>query len=128
MQADGDQLDHAEQSRADYSAAQRFVQQGRGDWQPPVLSCSSRTGDGLDDVWKAVQDHRACLGEEGLAEKRRGQALHWFDETVAEVLRRDLLADPGAAAAMPELRQRVHDGELSPSAATAELMARRTTP
>ena len=126
--ADGDQQGQAEQARADYAAAQTVVQRGAAGWQPPVLSCSSRTGDGLDSVWQAVQAHRAALGEGGLAEKRRDQALHWFDEAVAASLRRDLLADPGAAAALPGLRQRVHDGVLQPSAAAAELLSSRTGP
>ena len=29
-----------------------------GDWRPPVLMTVAATGDGLDELWAAVGDHR----------------------------------------------------------------------
>src|SRR5437016_2873566 len=44
-------------------------------WTPPIVSTVASAGDGVDDLWKAVNDHRAFLSEHGLLEKRRAHRL-----------------------------------------------------
>ncbi|MBX5436126.1 MAG: methylmalonyl Co-A mutase-associated GTPase MeaB [Alicyclobacillaceae bacterium] len=59
----------------------RLVEQraaGTG-WTPPVICCSAATGDGVERVWQAVQEHRAFLAETGLGQARRRQ---WHQEAV----------------------------------------------
>ena len=41
-------------------------------WRPPVLTCSAQTGAGLDEVWAAVERHRATLEASGRAGRRSG--------------------------------------------------------
>jgi LAO/AO transport system kinase len=46
------------------------------EWEPPVLTTAALDGEGIDDVWEAVEAHRAHLGATGaLAEKRRARLL-----------------------------------------------------
>jgi LAO/AO transport system kinase len=43
------------------------------------MTCSAYTGDGLDDVWKAVLDHRAYLEKDGSLTRRRiDQQREWL--------------------------------------------------
>lgn len=123
--ADQGERAHLERARADLGAAQRILHPGGAEWRPPVVECSARTGAGIAEVWEAVQQHRAFLGAEGIAGKRRAQAVHWFEDCVAERLRRELTADPETARALSELRAKVRAGELPPRAAAAELWQRR---
>jgi LAO/AO transport system kinase len=44
-------------------------------WTPPIVSTVASAGEGVDDLWSAVNDHRAFLTEHGLLEKRRAQRL-----------------------------------------------------
>jgi len=121
--ADGEQLAAAQRACGDYAAAQRLLHGGRDDgWLPPVLSVSSLTGVGLEAVWHEIESHRAALGDDGIAAKRRQQALEWFDQAVADGLRARFLADPAVAAKLPRLRQQVLDGSLQPTAAARALL------
>ena len=45
------------------------------EWTPPIVMTVASNGDGIDDLWKAINDHRAFLSEHGLLEKRRAQRL-----------------------------------------------------
>ncbi|MCU1451053.1 MAG: putative metallochaperone MeaB [Acidimicrobiales bacterium] len=44
-------------------------------WTPPIVSTIASTGEGIDDLWTAVEEHRTFLTEHGLLEKRRAQRL-----------------------------------------------------
>ena len=45
------------------------------DWTPPIVMTVASAGEGIDDLWSAIQQHRAFLTEHGLLEKRRAQRL-----------------------------------------------------
>ncbi|MBV8560630.1 MAG: methylmalonyl Co-A mutase-associated GTPase MeaB [Acidimicrobiia bacterium] len=45
------------------------------EWTPPIVMTVASTGDGVDDLWTAIGQHRAFLTEHGLLEKRRTQRL-----------------------------------------------------
>ncbi len=88
------------------------------DWEPPVLETAALAGEGIDELWAAIEDHRAHVEASGaLAAKRRGRLLREVESLAAERFRAvaagalqgdaaladDLTArriDPYAAAAM----------------------------
>ncbi|MHC4078296.1 MAG: methylmalonyl Co-A mutase-associated GTPase MeaB [Planctomycetota bacterium] len=128
--ADGDNLQAAEAARQEFATALRILRGGGGNgegdgdpWQPPVLCASSRTGDGISNVWKAVQDRVDYLGKKGLAERRRQQNLQWFEGALEEVMRQEFLGNERVAQALPELRQQVLEGKLQPMAAARKLLS-----
>ncbi len=45
------------------------------EWTPPIVMTVASAGDGIDELWKAIADHRAFLTEHGLLEKRRAERL-----------------------------------------------------
>ena len=70
------------------------------DWDPPVLLTTASDGAGIDDLWEAVQAHRAWLGTSGgLAAKRRARLLREVESLAAERFRERatsaLERDPG---------------------------------
>ena len=75
--ADGDREGEARSAARELAGALRMVR-GRGEWAPPVVTCSGLTGDGVDDVWQRVLAHRDHLGEAGLAAQagRAAAGLH----------------------------------------------------
>ncbi len=101
--ADGDNVGEARVCARELSGAMRLMTGDSGD-VPTVLTCSSLTGDGLDEVWAAVTAHRAALDAAGsLPERRARQQETWLwtltENTVLDSLR--------GSAEVRELREEV---------------------
>jgi LAO/AO transport system kinase len=55
------------------------------DWEPPVLTTTSTTHDGVEVLWTEIERHRAWSTEAGeLARKRRWRLLHEVEALAAE--------------------------------------------
>lgn len=117
--ADGDNRQAAEATRQELATALRIL---RSPPLPPALCASSLTGDGIAEAWQAVRDHVDQLGEEGLRQHRQQQNLHWFEDALEELMRKEFLGRDKVAAAMPKLRQQVLEGRLQPMAAARQLL------
>lgn len=117
-----DRVGEARAAARELAGALRLVH-GRGEWVPPVVTCSGLTGAGVDDVWKRVLDHRAHLGEDGLARKRAEQQLEFTWSLVRDELTDRLRRSPGVAAIRDDVRRRVLDGELNAAVAADLVLA-----
>jgi LAO/AO transport system kinase len=105
------------------AGALRMMAPGAGDWRPPVLACSGRTGDGLAEVWAAVEKHRETLDATGeLARKRAGQQVDWMWAMVRDRLMDRLRTDPGVRERLPELEREVRAGELTATLAAQKIL------
>ena len=71
-------------------------------WTPPVVSTTATAGEGIADLWGAIESHRKHLESSGeLARGREGRLLNEVESLAAEGLRgraRELLARDGAIA------------------------------
>jgi LAO/AO transport system kinase len=81
----------------------------RGEWTPPVVTTSAVTGEGFEELWGAIEEHRRFLEGSGqLAARRARRLLEEVRVMAAERLRllasRALEADPDLAAALLERR------------------------
>ena len=77
--ADGDNASEARVTARDLSIAMKLINDESTGRRTPVMTCSALTGDGLDDVWKAVEEHRAWIdGTTGLARYRADQQIEWM--------------------------------------------------
>lgn len=111
--ADGDRVREAEATGKDLAGTLRLVYAGTQSWVPPVLTCSSLEGTGIEKVWHRVLRHRAFLGERGLADKRARQQLEFTWALVRDELDARLTADPEVRRVRGEIRERVIAGELT---------------
>lgn len=111
--ADGDRVREAEVTAKDLAGTLRLVYAGTQSWVPPVLTCSSLEGTGIEKVWQRVLRHRAFLGERGLADKRARQQLEFTWALVRAELDARLAADPEVRRVRGEIRERVIAGELT---------------
>jgi LAO/AO transport system kinase len=48
---------------------------GERDWRPPIIETVATDGRGVDDLWRAILDHRAFLESDGRLERRRDSRL-----------------------------------------------------
>ena len=93
--ADGDNAGNARVSARDLSIAMKLVSSDADKRRVPVLTCSSYTKEGLDDVWQAIVDHRAYLEKDGSLQIRRTeQQREWLWNMVRNEILESLDTDP----------------------------------
>lgn len=121
--ADGDNVDKALKARQSYAYALHLLAPASPDWDPPVLTCSARTMEGVDRIWETAMAHRRIVESSGLlTTNRRQQALAWLQDLVDEGLRERFLRHPGIQAQLPQYQREVVDGRTSPTAAAEALL------
>ena len=85
------------------------------EWSPPVLLTTAHTGQGIDELWNKIEEHRKFLTTSGELNERRGrQRRREFLEAVEEVLAQ-------------RLRDRV-ENDLSLNAILEKIAAKETDP
>ena len=66
-------------NKRDHPAAQTMVNEVRSvlsldteqEWQPPIVLTEATRGEGVGELWEAIEEHRAHLGKQGRLERRR---------------------------------------------------------
>jgi LAO/AO transport system kinase len=92
------------------------------EWRPEVVETIATKGEGIDDLWDAIQKHRAFQEEHGLLEaRRRRRTEREIREIVAERYRQRV--DDECKSLLSELTDKVVDRELDPYAAANKLIA-----
>lgn len=122
--ADGPFAAPAKLAAADYSAALRLLTPRVPAWQPPVLLTSALTGAGMKDVWVTIGRYRETVTNDGTLKSRRAtQAVSWMWNEISETLLQNFKTDPAIKQALSSLESRVLQGEITPAAAAAHLLA-----
>jgi LAO/AO transport system kinase len=122
--ADGDNRARAELARGQVARALHYLSGPADAWQPPVLACSAQTGEGVEEVWRTVEQFLGQARRAGTFDaRRREQRLAWLDALVLDGLRATLGAHRGAAQRRRELEQSVANGLVSPSGAARQILA-----
>ena len=92
-------------------------------WQPPVLAVSATRGEGIENFWDSILQHREMLSTSGqLTEKRRKQALDWMWKLIDLNLQKRFHNHNAVQAALPEQISAVAAGATTPTAAAAFLL------
>lgn len=118
-------LDIAAAERAERQLANitKLLRPHSSGWQPQVLRISAATGDGIDPLWEKVLAYRDLLQSSGAwQERRRQQALDWMWQIVDEDLHRHFREHAAVRNALETTSARVANGDLSASAAAAQLL------
>jgi LAO/AO transport system kinase len=127
--ADGDNEARAAMARAQYAEALHFLAPATEGWEVPALTCSSVSGDGIDELWQTVERFRTAAEQSGALERRRRQqALQWMRQIVARQLELDFYARPAVSSLLPELETEVEAGRLPAGAAALQLLQAEQEP
>jgi LAO/AO transport system kinase len=122
--ADGDNLARARVAAAEYGAALHILTQASPNWSPPVVTCSARSGDGIEDLWSKILDHREKLTTSGeLAARRGAQQVKWMWTMLEERLFSPLRSDRTVKSALARIEADVAAGLTAPAAAVEEIAA-----
>ncbi len=119
---DGDGAARSRTTIGDLKAALRYLPRRRPSWQVRVLKSSGRTGEGIDELWEVIEEHRRVLESSGeLAKLRAEQQRSWMWSLIIERLERTFRAHPKVAGRLAQLEDDVLAGRTTPPAATDEL-------
>jgi LAO/AO transport system kinase len=120
-------------NKRDHPAAKTMVNEVRSilsldterDWKPPIVLTEAVLGEGVDELWDKIEDHRAFLEESGTLAERRARNLAGEVFAVASARAKTRLQE--AVAEDDELRRllgEVQRRELDPLTAVREIMER----
>jgi LAO/AO transport system kinase len=122
--ADGDNVKRARTAAAEYKAALHILAPRSEHWQPPVVTYSALTGDGIETLWTKVLDHRRAMQASGdFAARRREQQVKWMWAMLEDKLKARLRADPAVRAKVKQTEAAVADGRMTPAVAADAVMA-----
>jgi len=118
-------------NKRDHPAAKTMLNEVRSalalgeprDWQPPIVLTDAVGGEGVDDLWARIEEHRAFLEDDGRLEERRrrqlaGEVFAVASARAKEHLERAVADDPELRRLLDEVERR----ELDPLTAVAEIL------
>lgn len=121
--ADGDNVLRAQLAKRDYESALHMLMPASPNWSPPVKTCSSITGEGIEDIWNIICDHKQKLTQSGeIPYRRKQQALDWMGYLVDEGLAAWFFNRPEVQNLLPELKIKVENGIIAPGVASDMLL------
>ena len=121
--ADGELADAARHASADLRRALHLLRPHHPELTPEAILVSAVTGDGIAEVWEAVQRAHRVLRDSGALDRLRAeQARAWLWSEVTATLLHRLRHDPGVQARLAEVEAAVAAGTLSPGVAAARLL------
>lgn len=120
--AEGENRARALAAQAELTTALRYLQPASGTWTTRATLASARTGDGLDEVKRQIDDFFLAGEREGWLQKRRQrQSVEWLHALVVERLQQDFLGQPAVRSTLARLETAVKSGSVSAPLAVAEL-------
>ena len=100
----------------------QMLDMSEADWRPEVVETVATKGEGIEDLWAAIEKHRAFQDEKGLLEARRRRRVEReIREIVAERFRARVETEAGELLA--ELADDVTARTLDPYSAADKLVA-----
>lgn len=121
--ADGDNKQHAEAARIEFTRVLHYLSSPTPGWRPEVLTCSSTEGRGVAEAWDVAERfHQAALESGFFEQHRHSQTLDWMREILQQELWHAFLRDPTMTLKRPEVERAVLEGRLSAAAAVRQLL------
>lgn len=122
--ADGEHRAAAAVARGEYERALHYLQPATAGWQSSAYTASSRTGEGVPELWQVILRFREATMESGaFLARRRRQEQEWMEALVREGLWDLFRGHPEVRRLLPALQRRVSAGEVPAAAAAEELLA-----
>lgn len=120
--ADGDLMAAATRIHAEYTSALKFVRSRSTSWKTQVQRVSSKTGEGIAEVWETMSTYRqTMLSSSELLERRRTQHTTWLWNHISDNFLEAFKAHPRVRALVQGYEQDVADG-LIPAGTAADIL------
>ena len=121
--ADGDNKAKAERVRVEYERIIHYLRQATAGWQTHAYTCSSLTGEGINELWQIIQEYKENVTTSGIfAERRKMQTLAWVYAMVEEYLKNNFYQHEQVKLIKDEVDLAVSQGEISATRAMEKLI------
>ena len=121
--ADGANKQKALVTCADYNQVLHYLRPATIGWKTEAYTCSSRTGEGIWEIWDVVETFMQQMRLNGSLEMRRKQQnLTWVREMVDLHLQKLIQENPSITQPRNEVEQAVLAGEITPSKAVRQII------
>jgi LAO/AO transport system kinase len=120
--ADGELAATAHTTASDYASALHLLRPRIPSWSPRVITSSALLGEGVAEVWEAVEAFRAAVAPE-LARLRADQSRQWMWSEVSDALLDALRAESRVSKLAQRLDAEVAAGSITPTAAAQAILA-----
>ena len=85
--ADGDNLNRSRETQTIFKNALHMLSADPPQWQPQVLTCSSKLNQGITEVWDTVLEYQAKMKEIGFfKQQRQQQRVKWMHDCIGKGL------------------------------------------
>lgn len=122
--SDGDNIDRATRSAAEYQSALHILTPVSLSWSPPVVRISGLANIGLDAMWEKIREHRRIMMGTGEFEaRRRQQAVTAMRDMLSDRLMESLKANPRVAEHLPQIETEVRAGRMTAGMAVEDILA-----
>ena len=122
--ADGDNLIKAKVARGQYERMLEFIRPATPGWETHAYLASAIEKTGLAELWEVIRIFREKTTESGVWKKRRDrQLLDWMNSMIDEHLHNLFFDDAIVRGRMPDVKEAVLSGSISPTQAVAELLS-----
>jgi len=121
--ADGDLLEAALIMQYEYTSALKFMRPISTNWKPKVLKISSRTKEGIPELWNVLQEfHKKMIQTGELFETRRKQQRIWMWNHITQHIIQVFRNDPRVNIHIQEMERQVESGLVTPGQAAETLL------
>lgn len=122
--ADGENKPRCHAAQAEMKRVLHYLQHTTPGWEPPALTVSSLTHEGVPEVWRMTEGYFATTRANGaLEQRRRDQAVDWMHTLIVESLRTRFYASPEVQARLEAVENAVAHGRMPALAAALDLIA-----
>ncbi|CAH2716342.1 putative GTPase [Neobacillus rhizosphaerae] len=120
--ADGENKPKAAQTRNEYNRILHFLQPATKGWATKAYTCSSRTQEGISEIWRVIQSFEQTGKTSGVFDNRRKiQAREWLYSMITDQLQFYFYHHSGVKSTLPKLENEVIAGETTVAVAVATL-------
>jgi LAO/AO transport system kinase len=120
--ADGESVNLAQQTKRHYENAMHLLRHNSF-WTPQVMTCSAQLKENIEAVWGMISNYQIdAIKNNDLHKKRARQNKEWMQKLIFEMLSLKLNQNPEVKKQLPELQDKVMNGETTPYIAAKSLI------
>ncbi|MFR9651674.1 MAG: methylmalonyl Co-A mutase-associated GTPase MeaB [Rikenellaceae bacterium] len=121
--ADGENMLRAEMAQRQYRNAMMLFPMPPSGVRPEVYTCSSVEGNGLEDVWSAVEGYISKVNENNyFTERRQSQLRYWMRETINNTLLSNFYNHPEVERVIKQYEDDLYNEKITPFVAAYQLL------
>ena len=120
---DGSNIEKARVARIHFKNALALFPPHESGWKPTAVTCSAVEGNGIDDVWKMIEDYMLFTKRNGyFRRKRTEQSKYWMYETINQKLLDSFYHDPRIEQLLEPTEEKVLQNKVSSFVAAHDLL------